>query len=54
MQNKLKESIQSSIVKEMEFKKQQEEFNKKEAETNHYKELLDQQTKRCMRLKLRK
>ena len=54
MQNKLKESIQSSIVKEMEFKKQQEEFNKKEAETNHYKELLDQQTKKMHEAKIEK
>ena len=54
MQNKLKESIQSSIVKEMEFKKQQEEFNKKEAETNHYKELLDQQTKKMHEAEIEK
>ena len=54
MQNKLKESIQSSIVKEMEFKKQQEEFNKKEAETNHYKELLDQQTKKMHETEIEK
>ena len=54
MQNKLKESIQSSIVKEMEFKKQQEEFNKKEAETNHYKELLDQQTKKMNEAEIEK
>ena len=54
MQNKLKESIQSSIVKEMEFKKQQEEFNKKEAETNHYKELLDQQTKKMHEVEIEK
>ena len=54
MQNKLKESIQSSIVKEMEFKKQQEEFNKKEAETNHYKELLEQQTKRMHEAEIEK
>ena len=54
MQNKLKESIQSSIVKEMEFKKQQEEFNKKEAETNHYKELLEQQTKKMHEAEIEK
>lgn len=54
MQNKLKESIQSSIVQEMEFKKQQEEFNKKEAETNHYKELLDQQTKKMHEAEIEK
>ena len=54
MQNKLKQSIQSSIVKEMEFKKQQEEFNKKEAETNHYKELLDQQTKKMHEAEIEK
>ena len=54
MQNKLKESMQSSIVKEMEFKKQQEEFNKKEAETNHYKELLDQQTKKMHEAEIEK
>ena len=54
MQNKLKESIQSSIVKEMEFKKQQEEFNKKEDETNHYKELLDQQTKKMHEAEIEK
>ena len=54
MQNKLKESRQSSIVKEMEFKKQQEEFNKKEAETNHYKELLDQQTKKMHEAEIEK
>ena len=54
MQNKLKESIQSSIVKEKEFKKQQEEFNKKEAETNHYKELLDQQTKKMHEAEIEK
>ena len=54
MQNKLKESIQSSIVKEMEFKKQQEEFSKKEAETNHYKELLDQQTKKMHEAEIEK
>ena len=54
MQNKLKQSIQSSIVQEMEFKKQQEEFNKKEAETNHYKELLDQQTKKMHEAEIEK
>ena len=54
MQNKLKQSIQSSIVKEMEFKKQQEEFNKKEAETNHYKELLEQQTKKMHEAEIEK
>ena len=54
MQNKLKESIQSSIVKEMEFKKQQEEFNKKEAEKNHYKELLEQQPKRMNEAEIEK
>ena len=54
MQNKLKQSIQSSIVKEMEFKKQQEEFNKKETETNHYKELLDQQTKKMHEAEIEK
>ena len=54
MQNKLKESIQSSIVQEMEFKKQQEEFNKKEAETNHYKELLEQQTKKMHEAEIEK
>ena len=54
MQNKLKESIQSSIVQEMEFKKQQEEFNKKEVETNHYKELLDQQTKKMHEAEIEK
>ena len=54
MQNKLKESIQSSIVKEMEFKKQQEEFNKKETETNHYKELLEQQTKKMHEAEIEK
>ena len=54
MQNKLKQSIQSSIVKEMEFKKQQEEFNKKEAEKNHYKELLDQQTKKMHEAEIEK
>ena len=54
MQNKLKQSIQSSIVQEMEFKKQQEEFNKKEAETNHYKELLEQQTKKMHEAEIEK
>ena len=54
MQNKLKQSIQSSIVQEMEFKKQQEEFSKKEAETNHYKELLDQQTKKMHEAEIEK
>ena len=54
MQNKLKENIQSSIVQEMEFKKQQEEFNKKEAETNHYKELLEQQTKKMHEAEIEK
>ena len=54
MQNKLKQSIQSSIVQEMEFKKQQEEFNKKETETNHYKELLDQQTKKMHEAEIEK
>ncbi len=54
MQNKLKQSIQSSIVQEMEFKKQQEEFSKKEAETNHYKELLEQQTKKLHEAEIEK
>ena len=48
MQNKLKQNIQSSIVKEMEFKKQQEELKQKEEETNHLKDLLNQQTNKML------
>ena len=54
MQNKLKQNIQSSIVKEMEFKKQQEELKQKEEETNHLKDLLNQQTKKMHEAEIEK